>query len=266
MPAARETKQTEAASVTRTSFPNKLAIVLPTVCEAGNLACLLRNIRGAMADVAIAYEILVVDDDSRDGTEEIVRAITREDPRVRLLIRTGERGLSGAILHGWQNTDATILGVMDADGQHPPALLPDLVAAILGGGRDAAIGSRFAKGSRQRGWHPLRKLISALAILATRPLQTSALRIADPMSGYFLVRRSCVDNILFQPAGFKLLLEILARGRLRSVEEIPFVFGRRTVGKSKVCLRVALDYLTLLCKLYGAKWGVVRVPHEAPGD
>src|ERR1019366_10018336 len=103
------------------STPEKLALTIPTLREAENISGLLDHVRSVLDPLGIDYEILVVDDDSRDGTEEIVSAIAHADPRVSLLIRKGERGLSGAVLYGWRQTDAAILGVMDADLQHPPA-------------------------------------------------------------------------------------------------------------------------------------------------
>jgi dolichol-phosphate mannosyltransferase len=227
----------------------KLALTIPTLCEADNIRPLLDHVRGVLDPLGIRYEILVVDDDSRDGTEEIVSDISQEDQRVRLLVRKGQRGLSGAILHGWKNTDAGILGVMDADLQHPPELLPRLIGAVLSG-RDLAIGSRYTPGGSMKDWNPIRKLISAAAVWVTWPIQRSGLRAKDPMSGYFFVRRECVELIPFQGSGFKLLLEILVRARIHSVEEVPFAFGLRYRGSSKASIKVAIDYARLLLRLY----------------
>ena len=243
----------------------KLGLVIPALREAENLGDLLGRTRMACAGLAIPYEVLVVDDDSRDGTSEIVSVIAREDARVRLLVRTRERGLSGAILHGWQHTDATILGVMDADLQHPPELVPQLLARILAG-CDLAIGSRYAQGGSRGCWNPLRGLLSAAAIWTACPLQTRWGRVQDPLSGIFLVRRHCVENVQFQSAGFKLLLEILVRGRVGSVEEVPFAFGRRRAGRSKASLKVAWDYLSLLGRLYWMRLGMVGTPEFSGGD
>jgi dolichol-phosphate mannosyltransferase len=230
-------------------FPEKLALVIPTRNEAGNILALLDRIRTAIDGMEIGYELFVVDDDSGDGMAGIVSAVSQTDTRVRLLVRQRERGLSGAILHGWRHTDAEILGVIDADLQHPPELLPDLIAAIVEG-FDLAVGSRYAKGAAISGWNPIRRLISQVAVLASRPLHRNGLRIRDPLSGFFLVRRRCIDGILFQKTGFKLLLEILVRGRIRSVKEIPLAFGRRRSGRSKAGLRTSLDYAALLARLY----------------
>lgn len=227
----------------------KLALAIPTLREAENIRGLLDHVRSVLDPVGIRYEILVVDDDSRDGTEEIVTEISRQDPRVRLLVRKGQRGLSGAILYGWQNTDAAILGVMDADLQHPPELLPRLIASVLAG-HDLVIGSRYTAGGSLSDWNPMRKLISAAAVWVTWPIQRAGLRAKDPMSGFFFVRRQCLERIPFQNSGFKLLLEILVRGDIHSIDEIPFSFGQRYRGASKANVKVAVDYGRLLARLY----------------
>ncbi|HVU46663.1 MAG TPA: polyprenol monophosphomannose synthase [Terracidiphilus sp.] len=240
-----------------TTVPLKLGLVIPTLCEAGNIGCLLSHIRSVLDPHGIPYEIIVVDDDSTDGTGDIVAAIAREDARVRLIVRKGERGLSGAVLDGWHNTDAGILGVMDADLQHPPELLPQLYDAMTTGS-DLVIGSRYTPGGELGGWSPMRKLLSAAAVWATWPVQRRRMRAKDPMSGFFMVRRNCVEGIDFQRAGFKLLLEILVRARINSVREVPFVFGSRFRGASKANMKVAIDYGRLLARLYRCRYSLRR--------
>ena len=239
--------------------PLKLALVIPTLCEAGNIGHLLDQVRTVLDGQHIPYEILVVDDDSCDGTGDVVEAIAQKDPRVRLLVRKGERGLAGAVLDGWRRADADVdvLGVMDADLQHPPELLPKLFGAIVEG-RDLAIGSRYTPGGELGGWNPMRKLLSAAAVWATWPLQRRRVRARDPMSGYFMVRRTSVQQIDFQRTGFKLLLEVLVRARLKSVQEVPFTFGARYRGASKANFKVAWDYGKLLARLYAGKYGFNR--------
>jgi dolichol-phosphate mannosyltransferase len=234
--------------------PEKLALVIPTLREADNIRSVIDQVRAVLDPLAIRYEILIVDDDSRDGTEEIVNAISQIDPRVRLLIRKGQRGLSGAILYGWQNTDASIVGVMDADMQHPPDLLPKLVASAL----DLVIGSRYTPGGSLNDWNKLRKLISEAAVAVTWPIQRTGLRAKDPMSGFFFVRRQCIERIPFQQSGFKLLLEILVRANIHSVDEIPFAFGLRSRGASKASIKVAVDYARLLVRLYASRLHLTR--------
>jgi dolichol-phosphate mannosyltransferase len=121
-----------------------------------------------------------------------------------------------------------------------------------------AIGSRYTAGGRLGDWNPARKLFSAAAVWATWPIQHAGIRAKDPMSGFFLVRRKCLDRIQFQPSGFKLLLEILVRGRIRSVEEVPFAFGSRYRGASKANFRVAWDYGLLLVRLYAGRFSLRR--------
>jgi dolichol-phosphate mannosyltransferase len=246
--------QESAELLMQAAGPEKLALVIPTLREEENIGGLLAHVRSVLDPLNLPYEILVVDDDSSDGTGAVVSAIAREDPRVRLLVRKGQRGLSGAILYGWRHTDAAILGVMDADLQHPPELLPQLLSAIHSG-RDIAIGSRYIPGGGVGGWNPIRKLLSSAAVWATWPLQKARLRAKDPMSGFFIVRRNCLDQLEFQPDGFKLLLEILVCGRITSLEEVPFAFGQRYGGASKANFKVGWDYALLLARLYASKFG-----------
>jgi len=235
----------------------RLALVIPTLNEEGNIGRVLDQVRAALDRANIQFEILVVDDDSRDRTGALVSAIAEKDPRVRLIVRQGERGLSGAILDGWRHTDAEVLGAIDADLQHPPELLPQLFQAILNG-RDLAIGSRYTPGGGIGDWNIARHLLSSAAVWATWPLQRRGARARDPMSGFFLIRRASVRDIAFQRSGFKLLLEILVRGRVASLQEIPFAFGLRSAGQSKASFKVGWDYARLLARLYAGKLGLMR--------
>ena len=203
--------------------------------------------------VDIDYEILVVDDDD-DGTGENVSAIGLEDPRVRLIVRKGAKGVAGATLLGWENTDASIVGAMDADLQHPPELVPALVAEILAG-HDVAIGSRYADGGSLGNWNLPRKLLSNAALWVAMPVQRKQIRAKDPTAGYFLVRRECIDQIQFQRTGFKLLLDVLVRGRIRSIKEIPYTFESRHHGASKATFKVACEYAGLFARLYWERFG-----------
>ena len=233
-------------------YPPALALVIPTLREARNIRPLMVRVRAALDPYDRAYEVIVVDDDSRDGIDEILAELGREDPRIRLVVRKSERGLAGAVLRGWAETEAQVLAVMDADLQHPPELLPKLWAH-LNAGADLVVGSRYACGGCMRGWKVLRQMISRIAIWMTLPVQRNGIRARDPMSGFFMVRRSCIERIELQKSGFKILLEILARAEIRSVIEVPFTFGRRYAGSSKACARVAVDYVALLIRLYRQK-------------
>ena len=232
--------------------PQKLGLVVPTFREAGNLGPLLERISNSLELLAIDYEVLVVDDDSRDGTESVVGEQARANPRIRLLVRTGECGLAGAVVHGWSHTDARVLGVMDADLQHPPELLPELWK-VLQAGSDLAIASRYVATGSVRGWNPVRRLLSSLGLWMISTWLRPSIGVKDPLSGFFLVRRSCLAGVVLQPQGFKILLEILVKGKIQSAAEVPFQFGRRRAGRSKANLKVGLDYLSLLWRLRRAR-------------
>jgi dolichol-phosphate mannosyltransferase len=227
----------------------RLALIVPTLREAGNIRALLQRVRDTLDPLHIQYSLMVVDDDSRDGIEAIVSEIGLEDPRVSILVREGCVGLAGAVIHGWQHTDAEVLGVIDADLQHPPELLAPLWQKVADGA-DLAVGSRYAAGGSLGEWNASRRFVSKVATWLTRPLQRRCARAHDPMSGFFLVRRSCIDGIGLQNSGFKILLEILARGRIRNLAEVQFDFGTRQAGASKASLRVAIEYALLLLRLY----------------
>lgn len=226
---------------------NSFTLVIPTLNEAENIGLVLDSVRQALELANNPYTIVVVDDGSVDGTREIVRECARRDPRIRLVTREEKNGLAGAILCGWEHSDAELLGVMDGDLQHPPDLLPTMLE--VANDVDGVIASRYAKENGVRGWNPLRAAISRLSTLATRPLLRKHAGVTDPMSGFFIVRRECIQGLTFQTKGFKLLLEILVRGRIRNVREVPYRFGLRQAGKSKASTAVALQYLFLLGRL-----------------
>ncbi len=227
---------------------NGFALVVPTLNEAGNIDPLLTALSDALSETQNEYEIVVVDDGSTDGTTERIRDWTERDSRIRLISRAGERGLAGAVLCGWSQSRANLLGVIDADLQHPPELLPQLLKAVERA--DVAIASRYALNHRTKGWNPVRAAISRLSTFVAAPLIIKKkLRVADPMSGFFVIRRRCIEGLTFQTSGFKLLLEILIRGRIQKVLEVPYHFGLRRAGRSKASAAVAFDYLHLLGRL-----------------
>lgn len=237
------------------------ALVIPTLNEAGNIKTVLQRAVGALSAADVPWEILVVDDDSSDGTPDIAREFASSEPRVRVISRQGKRGLAGAITYGWGQTEATVVGVIDADLQHPPELLPALINGIREGA-DIAIASRYLNPTSMEGWNPLRRIVSKVGVVVGKRVEAPGLRVKDPLSGFFVFRRECIAGLDFQEAGFKLLLEILARGRIRSAIEIPFKFAVRTRGKSKANAMTAIHYLLLLMRLSSKKRGLRE---ENPG-
>ena len=221
----------------------KLAIILPTLDERENLAPLIARIDAALG--GIAWEAIVVDDNSADGTADEVRRIARADPRVRVIQRIGRRGLASAAIEGICATAAPFVAVMDADHQHDPALLPAMLADVEGGHCDLAVASRFAHGASTQEWGaPTRERLSGLG----NRLVQAVLRepLSDPLSGYFLLRTDLVRALVprLSGIGFKLLLDILATAPepLR-VREFPLAFAARRAGESKLEPAIALDFI-----------------------
>jgi dolichol-phosphate mannosyltransferase len=233
-----------------TSGSASLALVIPTYNEAANIGPLLQRATAALA--GIAHEIIVVDDDSPDGTADKVREAAARLPFVKLVVRTdkSERGLASAVVRGWQSTEASVLGVMDADLQHPPELLPELWRAMgADPSVDLALASRYAPSASLGEWSMTRRVLSTLGIWSAAVALPKERRVSDPASGFFMVRREAVAGIPLAAQGFKLLLEVLVRGRVSKVAEVPFDFGVRQAGKSKGSLKVLTDYFALLWKL-----------------
>jgi dolichol-phosphate mannosyltransferase len=228
---------------------SSFALVVPTLNEAGNIDRVLGEVTAALSETQYEYEIVVVDDGSTDGTVERVRGWSERDRRIRLISRAGERGLAGAVLYGWSQSQANMLGVIDADLQHPPALLPELLKAAEQA--DIAIASRYSQDhDGTKGWNPLRAAVSRLSTLAAAPLiHKKNLGVTDPMSGFFIIHRRCIEGLVFQTTGFKLLLEILVRGRIKTAREVAYHFGLRREGRSKANATVAFHYLHLLGRL-----------------
>lgn len=224
-----------------------LSIIIPTLNEAGNIAPLLERIRAALA--GYRYEILVVDDGSRDGTCELCRKLERDHP-VKLHQRSSPTaGLSGAVLFGFSKALGDILVVMDADLQHPPESILSLVAPLAAGEADFVIGSRHVKGAAiDSKWSILRRLGSWTARLLASPLSGA---VRDPMSGFFALRRAAWQGASdLDPIGYKIVLELMCKCPASRVVEVPIRFASRQYGESKLGFREPLNYIRHLRKLY----------------
>jgi dolichol-phosphate mannosyltransferase len=245
-----------------------LSVIVPTRNEAGNIRPLLVRLKDALA--GIDAEVLIIDD-SDDATPEIARqAATLSALPIRVYARpSGQRqgGLGGAVLVGLSGARGPVCAVMDADLQHPPELLGTLLRASRAGA-DFVVASRYLDGGGAEGlggWY--RRAVSTLATrVAKRILRPELAGISDPMSGFFLVRQSCLDLPSLHPQGFKLLLELLVHSPQATVAEVPYTFGARHSGVSKAGIREGLTYLSRLTELRAQARCAPRRTRRRPGQ
>ena len=218
---------------------SKVSVVVPTFNEKENVGNLVNQIDYALR--GIDYEVVFVDD-SDDDTPYAIKSIMNENPNVRMEHRTGETGLATAVLKGFLIADGDYLAVMDADLQHPPAILRDMYH-VLESGVDFCVPSRFIPGGSDGGLGPYRKLVSGVARYIGKILLPCLRNITDPTSGLFMFRRAVVDGADLKPVGWKILIEVLAMGSYSTVTEIPYKFQARPAGESKLSGKVTLEYL-----------------------
>lgn len=231
--------------------PLRISLVIPTLNEAANIERMVRTLEGIFSESGIAeHEIIVVDDNSPDGTGAIADRLAAELPgRVRVLHRAGKASLGTAAVQGWATARGRVLAIIDCDFQHPPTLIPRLLNAIEDGA-DLAISSRYTEGGKIPAWSLHRRLASSLGTLATRIALGKAVdRVTDPLSGCFAMRREVIEKATLKPRGFKVLLEVLGQGRFRTVREVPYEFSARTAGESKLRASVAFHDAMLLLRL-----------------
>jgi dolichol-phosphate mannosyltransferase len=221
--------------------PAALSIVVPTYNERERLADLVHAIFRGYSAAGIDGELVIVDDNSPDGTGQIADDLARQY-RITVLHRSGKLGLGTAVIAGFDASSAPVVGVIDADLSHPPDMPPRMLAVMNRTSADIVIGSRYIPGGGTRNWPVSRQIMSRLACLAARPLTP----VVDATSGLFLIRRDLARTVRISAGGFKICLELLVRGRPASVVEVPYVFSDRAAGESKMNTKEALGYLTQL--------------------
>lgn len=222
----------------------QVSIIVPTYNEARSLSELAGRLFAALQGAGLEGELVVVDDGSPDGTGAIAEELARRYP-MQVLHRPAKSGLASAVLEGMARAQGDILVVMDADLSHPPEVVPRLVAPILAGEADLAVASRYVRGGGVAQWPWIRRLVSWGANLLARPL----VPMRDATSGFFAVRREVLEGVSLNPIGFKIGLEVMARGRYRRFVEVPYIFEDRRYGKSKFGLREVFHYLWQLLVL-----------------
>jgi dolichol-phosphate mannosyltransferase len=248
----------DTTDLNRALFPGPLlTVVVPTLNEEGNIAALVEKLRHALHGVD--WEVTFVDDDSRDGTRSVVNELARIDGRVRLVHRIGRRGLASACIEGVQTSTAPFVAIMDADLQHDESLLPRMLETLLAGDVDVVVGSRYVSGGDVAGWDPRRARMSRLATrLALLILKHP---VADPMSGFFMLRREAFDASVreLSAVGFKILIDILASAeRPLRVKELPYHFRDRVAGESKLDTMIAWEYAVLIADKTVGRYVPVR--------
>ena len=222
-----------------------LTIVIPTYNERDRLGVLLERIFDACDRDALAIEVVIVDDNSADGTGEVADEWAQHRP-VRVIHRAGKLGLGSAVLDGFAIAHTDIVGVMDGDLSHPPELLPRLYQTMADGQFDLAVASRYVRGGGTSNFPVGRWLLSRLGCWLARPLTP----VHDAMSGFFLIRRAHLNGFRTAVSGFKIGLELFVRSQPRRLAEVGYVFAGRTLGESKMSLAEGTGFLRQLVSLY----------------
>ncbi len=219
-----------------------ISIIVPTFNERENLEEFVKRLFRSSGGFDL--EVVVVDDDSRDGTGELADELAGKF-NLQVIHRVGVRGLSSAVIDGFNTATGEVFGVMDADLSHPPEVLPKLVEKISEG-FEVVFASRKVEGGGFDDWPIHRKIISFFATIMAKPLTDCT----DPMSGFFLVRKEVIEGVSLSPLGFKIGLEILVKGMFSRYAEVGYTFKDRAKGESKLGFRQYFDYLHHLLRLY----------------
>ncbi len=233
----------------------KLSLVIPTYNESQNIPYLIAQLTDLLeTKIPQQYELIVVDDNSPDRTWQIALDLMATYPTLKVMRRVEEKGLSTAVIRGWQVSQGEVIGVIDADLQHPPETLLNLWEEIEKGA-DLAVGSRHVEGGGVSDWSLTRRFLSRGAqTLGLIILPEVIGRVSDPMSGYFLVRRRCLLNCTLSPLGYKILVEVIGRGKVGWIAEVGYVFQERQEGESKVTKKQYIDYIRHLIRLRLSLW------------
>lgn len=235
------------------SLPGKLlpsevlrvvSIIIPCYNEKDGIASLVDAIFSAMGKASIEGEVIIVDDNSPDGTGEEAERLKERFP-IQVLHRAGKLGLSSAVIDGFKLARGDILGVMDADFSHDPAIIPALVKAIEDGA-DCSVGSRYIPGGGIENWPLKRRIISKTAII----IGAFIAPVHDLTSGYFFFRKVAIEGVTLNPIGFKIGLEIFVKGKIRKLVEVPYTFKDRRLGQSKMNSGEVRNYLVQLVDLW----------------
>jgi dolichol-phosphate mannosyltransferase len=225
---------------------SKLSIIVPTYNEKENLENLVSQVFASLE--GLDFELIIVDDNSPDGTGKLADQISSRHQNVKVVHRDGKMGLGTAILDGVKVSEGDFVSVIDADLQHPPELLRSMFLKAESG-TDIVIASRYIEGGRIEGWSFVRRIISKGALWLSHLLLKKTRNVKDTQSGYFILRKNVIENVTLNARGFKLLIEILVKGKYNTVAEIPYTFKPRLAGESKMKANEIIDYIKQLVTL-----------------
>ncbi len=227
----------------------KLSVVVPTFNESGNVEELAKQVGESMK--GLDYNIWFIDD-SNDETPKILEELCKKDKHCHFHHREGkdQTGLATAVIEGFNMADGDFLACMDADLQHPPAVLRPMYAAMLSGA-DMCIPSRLIKGGSDGGLNIIRKFVSGTARWIGKVSLSSLRNISDPTSGLFMFKKEMLNGADLRPVGWKIMVEVLAMCDYNLVVEIPYEFQDRNSGESKISKTATLEYLEQLKDLRG---------------
>ncbi|KNC75606.1 hypothetical protein SARC_11872 [Sphaeroforma arctica JP610] len=232
------------------SSEHKASVIVPAYQEQPNIRPLCERVFKATRADDLAIELIIVDDNSNDGSEEVVKELQAEGYDIKIEVRTKVRGLSTAVMHGFDKAKNEVMMVMDADLQHPPEIVPKLLRPLLSNKAHFAIGTRYAVGGGTENWAFHRRLISWTATALAWPIAP----VSDPMTGLFAIRKSLyATGRDLDPRGFKIGLELMVKCAPHHTAEVPYLFGGRLLGESKLETKAQVDFIVHMMMLYWYK-------------
>lgn len=227
--------------------PPRLSLVVPTYNESQNLPELFARIEKVLNHVG--FEIIIVDDNSPDGTASCAEELNLQYGNIKVCKRSGKLGLGSAVLCGFENSAGPIVAVIDADMQHPPEVLHKMYEEVCNG-NNLVVASRYENGGGIENWKLTRKLYSKVATMLAHVLLPNSRKVKDVMSGCFMIKKDVLKNANLNPVGFKILLEIVSKCNFNQVKEVPYIFTNRINGKSNLTKKEVRDYLFHLYLLF----------------
>lgn len=226
-----------------------ISIIIPTYNESENIGNMIDVLQDVLTKESINFELVIVDDDSPDGTADIAKQRQDIYHNLKVVVRTTNKGLSQAVAEGFNHCGFDIIAVIDCDFSHPPDLIPVFLNKIEGG-CDIVFGTRYAGSGEIQGWGLKRKIISRGATFLANLLIGGS---TDPVSGFFMMKRSVIKESILRPRGYKIGLEILGKGKWAKYCEVPYVFKNREIGQSKLGMKEIFDYVLQLLDIAAYK-------------